>query len=175
MLMGQDDEKLWVMWIGRMIQISVLGKFNMVTCCRSSNGLQANYDVWLFDSKFPPPNTNCFRSAWDHALVVILFTAGVAYKHLFYSKSTFHGNLQAYIDLVGDFVPWLLKLMLDIWELPIFCGGMVVVWSSMLILSSLLNCPYELQSATERAALTQDTYQGSQQLLMACQGYNVAV
>jgi len=66
-------------------------------------------------------------------------------------------------------------LMLDIWELPIFCGCMVVVQSLMLILSSLLNCLYELQSATERAALTKDTYQGSQQLLMACQGYNVTV
>ena len=91
------------------------------------------------------------------------------------SKSTFHGNLQPYIDLVGDFVPWLLNLMLDIWELPIFCGGMVVVCSPMLILLSLLNCSYVLQSATERAALTQDAYQGSQQLLMACQGYNVTV
>jgi len=32
-----------------------------------------------FRLTFPPPNTNCFRSARDHPLV-ILFTVGVAYK-----------------------------------------------------------------------------------------------
>jgi len=32
-----------------------------------------------FQLKFPPPNTNFFCSAQDH-LLVMLFTAGVAYK-----------------------------------------------------------------------------------------------
>jgi len=93
---------------------------------------------------------------------------------------TFHGNLQAYFDLVGDFVPCLLKLMLNIWELVTtdflqgnrllygaLCSSYQVYWTSPMYYKVLL------RGSLDSGHLLRAW--GSQQLLMTCQGYNVTV
>ncbi len=81
-LMDQDDEKPWATWIGsgcggkeEWFKFPCWEKFNMVTCCRSSNGLEANRNVG-FSTQVPTTKHQLFSQCSRSPFFIIL---GVAY------------------------------------------------------------------------------------------------